>query len=60
MDEKEKSAIAFMIDEIDAFLPEKDNSRRFFESLKEQFTNNQFLSEKQIKHLSMIYERVTS
>lgn len=60
MSDKEQEACAFMIDEVDAFLPADHRQRKFFDSLREHFAVRGFLSSKQTKCLTELYEQVTS
>lgn len=59
MTKDEKKLTQFQLDEIEANMRDNDFQRDFFESLKDQWEEKEWLSDKQRASLTTIYERVT-
>lgn len=56
--EEKAKLIEHMLDGVEAELSERNHSNSFIESLREQFDDRGFLTEKQIEALRKFYERV--
>lgn len=59
MDEEQKTAAKFMLDELEGCIDPNDFQLEFFESLHDFFRQHRRLSEKQFSSLEKMYERVT-
>lgn len=59
MTKDEKKLVQFQIDEISDHMSDRDFQRDFFESLKDQWEEREWLSGPQQESLGKIYERVT-
>lgn len=60
LSQDEKTIVGFMLSEIEEMMESNHYQRDFFESIKDQFVEKEWLSDKQIASLKGLYERVTS